>query len=198
VVVATAIFSVTVVSLLVVRSRAIEQTGRARNYRTARRLTMQFLEELLGGKEYEEGESGAFDPENHPDFYWRMKKIEKIELKESELPFLQDPKGQQPPGAGGDTPAAAPGGPPGGGGLAALLGGGAGAGMGDELVRYVVEVAYPVKAEPGTKRFEVVTYYMKEPDQDALSKILGGAPGGPAGADPASGGGLGSLLRGGR
>lgn len=197
VVVATAIFSITVASLLVVRGRAIEQTGRAKVYRTARRLSMQFLEEILGGKKYEEGESGAFDVEKHPGFFWHVKQIESMELKESELPFLQNSK---EPGAsarggavsGGDRQGA-PGAASGGGGLAAMLGG-AGKGMGDELFRYVIEVAYPAPTESGMKRFEVVTYHLKEADADAMAKALGGALGGSGGGAP--GGGIGSLLGG--
>jgi hypothetical protein len=174
VVVATAIFSVTVVSLLIVRDQAIVNTAKAKNYRIARRLTMELLEKIHAGEEFDAGESEQFDEENYPQFWWRMKEVEVVELEEPELEFLKTPE-KQGPGTGRP-----PGGGPGGGGekLAQMMGGAT-----EELKRYVVEVTYPAHTDEGSATFEVTTYYLKEPDAGALGNMLGG------GAGPGGGGG---------
>ena len=177
VVVATAIFSVTVASLLVIRDRAIKHTSIAKNFRTARRLTVQLLEEIHSGKDYEAGASEAFDEENYPGYSWRIKEVETVEMKEPELPFLQDTQKK----AGSGT---APGTTPGGG----LLGGAVPPGMGEELRRYVVEVTFPARSEEGFQTIEVTTYFLKEGDPEALAKLLGGG-----GANASDGGAAGIL-----
>ena len=177
VVVATAIFSVTVVSLLIVRDRAIVQTATAKNYRTARRLAMQILEEIHGGKDYEAGMGEPFDERQYPGFSWRIKEVEVVELEEPELEFLKDPgrkPGQPKERKSGSEPGGGPGGLPAGG-LAE-----------EELKRYVVEVTYPARhEEEGSATLEVTTYYLKEGDPEALAKMLGGGAGGGAGGLPA-------------
>lgn len=178
VVVATAIFSVTIVSLLVLRDRAIDQTSRAKNIRIARRLAQQILEEIRSGKEYKTGARDAFDLDVYPGFYWHVKEAEPVELLDPE-------EEEGPKGLGKNKEQPPPGGP---GGLAALLG----AGKGEDLKRYVLEIAYPAPTEEGFKTFEVVTYHLMEADPKALAKALGGGLGGAAGGD----GGAGGLLQG--
>jgi len=189
VVVATAIFSVTVVSLLIVRDRAIEQTAVAKNYRIARRLAMQILEEIHGGKEYEADQGEAFDQEKYPGFSWRMSEVETVEFEEPEDDPFKDPNS-------GNAKKKKPAGPGGG-----LLGGGGGflaaLGQAEELKRYVLEITYPARTDEGSKAIEVVTYYLKEADGDALAKAMAKDPAGAAAAgmvgpdsgDPATGAG---------
>jgi len=181
VVVATAIFSVTVVSLLIVRNRAIVNTTIAKNYRIARRLTMELLEKIHGGEDYDEGKSGAFDEEHYPGFSWQMKEVEVVELEEPELEFLKTPGGQGP---GSKQPGSPPG--RGGGGgekLAQMMGGAT-----EELKRYVIEVTYPAETDEGTDTLVVTTYFLKEPDASALAKMLGGGGAQPLGGLPGAGG----------
>ena len=174
VVVATAIFSVTIVSLLVLRDRAITQTAKAKNLRIARRLAQQKLEEIRSGKEFKTGEQEAFDPDAYPGFYWHVKEAEPMELLDpEEEEGLGGPKKEKeklPPGGGGGL-----------GGLAAL----AGAGMGENLMRYVLEISYPAHTgEEEFEKFEVITYHLKAADPKALGKLFGGggAPGGDSGS----------------
>jgi len=169
VVVATAIFSVTIVSLLILRDRAIDHTGRAKNLRIARRLGQQILEEIRSGKEYKTGARDAFDLDVYPGFYWHVKEAEPVDLLDPEeeegLGGAKKEKEKSPPG-----------------GLAALLG----AGKGEDLMRYVLEISYPADTEEEFKTLEVVTYHLKEADPKALAKMLGG--GGAAGGDAGAGG----------
>lgn len=184
VVVATAIFSVTVASLLVVRSRAIENTGIAKNLRTARRLGVGLLEEIHAGKEFEAGQRDYFDQEQFPGFGWRIKDVEKIEIEEKDedgelgsASTRKAPEAKKSPPAGGNPLAAA-----------LLAGGGA------PLNRYVVEIAYPTRDEKGFGLIEIVTYHAKQADEDAMAKLLGGLGGG----TPPAGGAAGALLGGSR
>jgi len=177
VVVATAIFSVTVVSLLIVRDQAIVNTSKAKNYRIARRLTMELLEKIMSGEEFDAGESESFDPENYPLFSWEMKEVKVVELEEPELEFLKSPEKQEQshPLGGGQG---------GGEKLAQMMGGAT-----EELKRYVIEVTYPAHTDEGTAKFEVTTYYLKEPDAGALANMLGGGAG-PGGGGVQTFGGL--------
>ncbi len=177
VVVATAIFSVSIASLLIVRDRAITNTARAKNIRIARRLTMQLLEEIHAGKEVNAQDNDAFDEENYPGFYWNIKEAETIEVEDPE-------EKEEKKKGGGAKPKSPP--APLGGGLAALMGAG---GTGDELIRYLIEIVYPARTDEGIERLEIITYRLKEPDAGALAKVLGGGLGGALGGGDKGGGG---------
>ncbi len=184
VVVATAIFSVTVASLLVVRSRAIENTGIAKNLRTARRLGVDLLEQIHAGKEFEAGQRDFFDPVRFPGFGWRIKEVEKVEIEEKDEDdelgsgsTRVDPNLKKTPSpAAAANPLAA-----------ALL-----AGAGSPVNRYVVEIAYPTYDKKGSGLIQIVTYHAKQASEDAMAKMLGGLGGAASGA----GGAAGALLGG--
>lgn len=177
VVVATAIFSVTVASLLIVRSRAIDQTTTSKNLRIAKRLTLRLLEEIHAGKEYEEGQEGFFDEAKYPGFGFRVKELQEIEIEDSEEEEKLGRSSGSEEGPGGKNPGAANQPAAGANPFAAALGGGGG----DPIKRYTLAIAYPALTPEGFRTFEIIAYQTKEPDPEALLKALGGGLGGAAG-----------------
>ena len=177
VVVATAIFSVTVVSLLIVRSRAIEHTATSKNLRIAKRLTLRLLEEIHAGKEYENGQEGYFDEVKYPGFGFRVKEVQEIEIEDSEEEDKLGRSSGSEEGPGGKNPGKNQPGGPGANPFAAALA----AGGGDPIKRYTLDIAYPASTPEGIRTFEIIAYQTKEPDPKALMKALGSGLGGAAG-----------------
>src|SRR5688500_18062697 len=63
VMVAVAIFALTIMTLFVIRGRAVEQAHLAKNIDVAQRYGKLILEDiLLGNKVYTDGDSGTFEP----------------------------------------------------------------------------------------------------------------------------------------